>query len=262
MAKRSIVTLTTDFGTADPYVAAMKGVILTRSPHANIVDITHEVPPQDIASGAFVLAQAAPHFPPETVHVVVVDPGVGTDRRIIAARFGGQLFLVPDNGIITFIAEVLPLEQMAVVVSTQFLPPDASLTFHGRDIFAPIASHLLNGLNIAKLGPVPSSYKMLDIAAPDLEDGQIVGQVIHVDRFGNLISNISSRSLAAAEGTVTVTCGGQDVGEIKPTYGMADSDTSLALVNSMGYVEVAVNRGRACDRLSAGVGTEVRIVAK
>ncbi len=263
MAKRTIATLLTDFGTADPYVAAMKGVILSMCSRARVIDISHEIPPQDVLAGGLVLAEAAPYFPSETLHVVVVDPGVGTDRRIIAGQFGGQIFLFPDNGIITFIAERLPLEAMAVVRNTQYLPPrDPSRTFHGRDIIAPIAGHLLNGLDIAKLGPAPDAYKLLDLPQPTPREDRVVGQVIYVDRFGNLVSNIPEqmvRERYADMGNMRVVCAGRDVGPLQGTYAFVDPGETLALFNSMGYVEVAVNRGRACDLLQAGVGAEVEI---
>ncbi|MHC4294610.1 MAG: SAM hydrolase/SAM-dependent halogenase family protein, partial [Planctomycetota bacterium] len=163
MAKRAIVTLLTDFGTADPYVAAMKGILLTAAPEAQIVDISHEVPPQDILRGGMVLAQVAQYYPPETLHLIVVDPGVGTERRILAGRFGGQRFLFPDNGIITFVAQSTPLDELVVVRNTKYLPVrQPSQTFHGRDIFAPLAGHLLSGVQLDKLGPRPDTYKMLD----------------------------------------------------------------------------------------------------
>ncbi len=266
MARRHIVTLLTDFGTADPYAAAMKGAILSRSPRATLVDISHEIPPQDLLSGAIVLAQAALHFPPDTLHVVVVDPGVGSDRRILAGRFGGQLFLFPDNGIITFVAETLPLEALVAVRNMRYLPPQQpSATFHGRDIFAPIAGHLLNGLDLAKLGPPPDSYKLLDLPHPSVQQDQIVGQVIYVDRFGNLISNIPEAMVhqtCAALEKLHIVCNDRNVGTLQGAYSFVARGEPLALFNSMGYVEVAVNQGRAADALGAGVGAEVCLVVR
>jgi len=264
MAGQPTATLLTDFGTTDPYVAAMKGVILSISPQTRIVDISHEVPPQDVLAGAFVLAQAAPYFPPGTVHVVVIDPGVGTDRAILVARMAGQLFVFPDNGVITFAVERMSLEAIFVVRQTNaLLPGRASATFHGRDIFAPVAGRLLNGLGIEMLGPRPDSYKLLDLPPPGLAEGGIVGQVIYVDRFGNLVSNVPERMVrqryVGLDG-LRVLCGGRDVGRLRRTYGLVGGGQPLALLDSFGYVEVAVNRGRACDVLKAGVGTEVRIV--
>ena len=263
MAKQKLVTLTTDFGTADPYAAAMKGVLLSRCPQARVVDISHDVPPQDVLAGAMVLAQAAPHFPPDTVHVVVVDPGVGTQRRILAACFGKQTFLFPDNGVITLLAERLPLAQIVAVRNAQYLPPaQPSRTFHGRDIFAPVAGHLLNGAPLEQLGPQPDTYKLLELPAPAAGTDEIVAQVIYVDRFGNLVSCIDETLLGGywqRLEAMRVTCAGHEIGPLVGAYGFVEPGQPLALINSMGYVEVAVNRGSAAEALGAGVGAEVRI---
>lgn len=264
MAKRPIVTLLTDFGSADPYAAAVKGVILSACPQARIVDISHEVPPQDVLAGAVVLAQAAPYFPAGTLHVVVVDPGVGGDRRILAAKMGGHTVLVPDNGIISFLADKLPLESIFVVRNTEYLPiRDPSMTFHGRDIFAPVAGHILNGLDIAKLGPPPKTYKLLDIPTAEPTGDHIAGQVIYIDHFGNLVSNIPEQMVRARYGElgrVHVTCAGRSVGPLQGAYSFVEPGEVLAVFNSMGYLEVAVNQGRACDSLAAGIGAEIRVV--
>jgi len=265
VAKRPIATLLTDFGRGDPYVAAMKGVILSACPRAELVDISHEVTPGDVLAGAYVLVHSAPHFPPGTVHVVVVDPGVGTQRRILAGRFGRQVYLFPDNGIITLVAQKLPMEALFSVRNPDFLPPPsaAGMTFHGRDIFAPVAGHILNGLDIRRLGPTPKTYKTLEVPAARLEGGGIVGQVVYVDRFGNLVSNIPWEMVRRAvrdPDRATVRCAGRDVGPLRGTYGFAEPGRPLALINSMSLVEVAVNGGRASDALGAGVGSEVRMV--
>jgi len=264
MARIKIVTLTTDFGTADPYVGAMKGVILSMCPAARIMDISHDVRPQDVLCGAFVLAEAAPYFPDGTLHVVVVDPGVGTNRGILAARFGKQAFLFPDNGVITLIAQRMPLAGIFSVRNTRYLPPvEPSRTFHGRDIFAPVAAHLLNGLDIAELGPQPDAYKLMDIPPIEQRENEIIGQVIYVDRFGNLVSNIPEsivRGRYTALDRMRVLCGGRDVGPLQGTYAFVDPGRPVALFNSMGYVEVAVNRSSARLVLAQDVGAEVKIV--
>lgn len=261
MAKQSLVTLLTDFGTSDPYVAAMKGALLTRCPRAQIVDISHDIPPHNVLAGAVVLAEAARHFPPGTLHVAVVDPGVGTDRRILAAQCGEQMFLLPDNGVITMVADAAPIEDLVVVRNIDVLG-GVSMTFHGRDVFAPLAAQLLNGLALQRLGPQPDSYRQLEIPVPVRSAGVVVGQVIYVDQFGNLVSNITWRDVEniwQAPATVRAACLGRDLGPLQGTYGFAAEGELLALVNSMGRIEVAVNRGRACDVLDAGVGTEVRL---
>jgi len=266
MAKQLLAALLTDFGTSDPYIAAMKGVILARCPRAHLVDISHEIPPHDVLTGAIVLAEAAPYFPAGTLHVVVVDPGVGTDRRILVGKFGGQTFVFPDNGVITLVAGVMPMEGLASVRSTDFFPVGGiSTTFQGRDIFAPLAAHLLGGLDFRRLGPQPATYKLLEIPAPQQADGRIVGEVIYVDHFGNLISNITRQDVESVwedPGAVTVVCNGRGIGPLRGTYGFVEVGEPLAVFNSMNRLEVAVNQGRACDVLDARRGAEVRVESR
>lgn len=263
MGKIGLATLMTDFGTSDPYVAAMKGVILSKCPVARVVDISHDIPPHDVMAGAFVWAQATPYFPESTIHVGVVDPGVGTDRGILAAVLSGQIFLMPDNGLISLVAAALPLEAIVIVQNEKYLPKaGASTTFHGRDIFAPLAGELLNGLDIHELGPQPKTYKTLDIPEPLRDGDSLVGQVLYVDRFGNLISNISRRTVAKdwpTDSSLGVTLAGRDIGPVCETYGVVKVGQPLALFNSMELLEVAVNQEKAGDVLQAGVGAEVRV---
>ena len=266
MAKQLLATLLTDFGTREPYAAAMKGVILSLCPYAQVVDISHDIRPYDVLGAAMVLGESAPCFPPGTVHVVVVDPGVGTDRRVLVGQFQGRMYVFPDNGVITAVAERGPAEALVVVRNPAYLPKfPASATFQGRDVFAPIAAQILNGLHIQRLGPQPETYKLLELPACEETQGEIVGQVIHVDSFGNLISNIPESlvrerwmHLEAVRGT----CGERDVGGIQSTYGFVGEGQPLMLFNSMGRVEVAVNRGRACDVFEAGFGTPIRLKAR
>ena len=264
MPKRALVTLLTDFGVADPYVAAMKGMILRYCPAADIVDISHDVPPHQILSGAFVLAGAAPYFPSGTLHVVVVDPGVGTNRAILIGRFGGQVFLFPDNGVITFVKEILPLEGLVSVRNFSFLQEEkeVSPTFHGRDLFAPLAGQILSKADIAKFGPTPSQYKLLELPVPYAQGNDLVGEVIHVDHFGNLISNITEQDVKrhwSDVNSLQVNCNNRQVGFLAGTYALVQADSPLALFNSSGHVELAVNQGRACDLFQTGLGAEIRI---
>ena len=174
------------------------------------------------------------------------------------------MFVFPDNGVITFVAERMPLERIVAVHNTKILTPGAiSRTFHGRDVFAPLAAQLLNGLDMGRLGPEPGTYKLLDIPTAEQRGKEIVGQVINVDRFGNLISNIPEQMIRKLFGSfdgLRVICAGRDVGEFQETYAMAGQGEPLALINSRGYVEVAVNRGSAKEVLSADVGAEVKVV--
>jgi len=264
MPRRPILTLLSDFGLSDPYVAEMKGVILSIQPLAATVDITHQIPPGDVLAGAVALRQALPYFPEGTVHCAVVDPGVGTERRILAARYGGQTIVAPDNGLISFVDRDQPLSEIVVIRNDRyFLPGPTSATFHGRDIMAPVAAYIAGGLALAKLGPAPEKFKLLDLPEPRSEDGGVlVGQVIYVDRFGNLISNIPAPLLEESLGdrvAAVVSCAGREVGAIQATYDFGEPGQPLALINSMSLLEVAVNGGKACDVLGAGVGAEVRV---
>jgi S-adenosylmethionine hydrolase len=264
MARQRVVTLLTDFGRCDPYVAEMKGVILSICSDAALVDISHEIGAGDVVAGAFVLRQALPYFPPETVHCVVVDPGVGTERRILAARYADQTIVFPDNGVITLVERDQPLEALAVVRDERyFLQPGFSGTFHGRDIMAPVAAHLANGLAVSRLGPRPERFQVLELPEPSqAEDGSVVGQVVYTDRFGNLISNVSVDLIRDSLGGLSgleVGCGGRPVGPIRTAYAEVEPHQPLALINSMSLLEVAVNGGRACDDLGAGRDTEIRV---
>jgi S-adenosyl-L-methionine hydrolase (adenosine-forming) len=263
MAKRALVTFTTDFGTDDPYVGAMKGTLLRYCPTADIVDITHSVPVHQIAAGAFILGHSAPYFPPGTMHVVVVDPGVGTDRSLLVGQFGGQVYIFPDNGVISLIKQTQPLEGLVSVRNYQFLGDQRqSSTFHGRDIIAPLAGHILSGGKIDDLGPTPQSFKMLDMPTCDSSHDKVTGQVMYLDHFGNLVTNITRedlRQLWEDPSAVRVTCRGQQVGPVQMTYGQTPPGKPLALINSMGLLEVAVNLGAAVDHFQAGIGAEVTV---
>ena len=264
MARQMIATLLTDFGLRDPYVATMKGVIVALCPDVHIVDITHAVAPHDILGAAFILSQAVGSFPPGTAHVVVVDPDVGTPREVLAARFGGQYFVFPDNGVITFIASGLPLEEIVTVRDKRyFRTPGPSGTFHGRDILAPVAARILTGLDLRRLGPRPPKDKLLDLPGVREEADGLGGQVLYVDRFGNLIANITDQLIRQRYDVldrVRVTCNGHDCGPLRSTYGSAEAGKPLAIINSMGLLEIAVNRGAATQVFGARVGTPVRVL--
>ncbi|MFA6245082.1 MAG: SAM-dependent chlorinase/fluorinase, partial [Candidatus Hydrogenedentales bacterium] len=196
---RPVVTLLTDFGTKDAYVAAMKGVILTRCPEVTIVDLSHEITPQDIFEGALFLAEAAHYFAPGTIHCVVVDPGVGTSRLPIAASAGGQLFVAPDNGILSLFVRKHPLGEVRMITNKRFMLDRISATFHGRDIFAPAAAALASGVPVEEAGDRTTTMTMLDIPwAKRDEDNRVVGIVMHIDRFGNAITNIRREDLDPA----------------------------------------------------------------
>ena len=217
-----LLTLTTDFGLDDAYVAAMKGVVLTINPALHLVDVTHGIAPQDVMGAAFVLREAVPHFPPETVHLAVVDPGVGTERRALAARIGGQFFVGPDNGLLSLLPGGAEPEAAVVLDRPAFWrTPRPSATFHGRDIFAPVAAHLSLGRSLEEVGTRISGLTPLHWALPITDEQGIQGWVVHVDHFGNCITNISRELFEAVSGNRRVKCyvGTAIMEGVEPTYG-------------------------------------------
>ena len=256
-----VITLLTDFGLEDGYVAAMKGVVAAIAPEARLVDITHLVRPQDIASGRFRLLTVAPYFPPGTIHLAVVDPGVGTARRAVAIRSAsGSYFVGPDNGLLLGALETdRPAAAVELSEPRFWRTSTPSATFHGRDVFAPVAGHLARGVDLGALGPTiaPETLVRLGLApARTFADG-VEGAVQAVDRFGNLISNVPG-SLLAGRGAWSASVGARTV-EGHRTYGDVLVGEVLALVGSHGFVEIAVHRGDARSALTANVGDPVRI---
>lgn len=243
-----IITLLTDFGTADSYVAEMKGVLLSRTTDITLVDISHEVPPGDIRAGQYLLSRAWSHFPRGTIHIAVVDPGVGTERRAIAAEAQGHRFLAPDNGLLSF----LPVDAHFVSMP---VPADASATFHGRDVFAPAAAALASGARLEDLGSPITDANHSPLPTPHHDGVAVVGEVIYVDRFGTLISNIVPSSVQAG---VRIRVGDADVGPLRRTFADAARGALVAFTGSGGTVEIAVRDGSAARMLGVGVGVEVR----
>ena len=258
---RPIVTLTTDFGSDSSYVAQMKGVILSRNPDICLVDISHSISPQDLCSGALVLADACPRFPARTIHIAVVDPGVGTDRRIIFAQIGTHRFIAPDNGLLTLIAQRTVPSQIIDVRNRLYFLPTVSPTFHGRDVMAPVAAHLSLGLNPQRLGESLESLVMLPFPKPIADDRRIRGEVIQIDVFGNLITNITTEEVGplAVSGEIIVQCKSATMTGIAPTYGSEAPGSLIALIGSSGRLELAVVNGNAAAKLSAVVGEAVSV---
>lgn len=271
--RRPIITLLTDFGTRDHYVATLKGVILGLNPDVILVDLSHEVEPQDITAGAFVLAEAAPYFPPGTIHLAVVDPGVGTSRRGLAARCRGQYWVGPDNGLFHFVfAGLLQQAEPArrhtsdcTIVSLEtptFFRPQISASFHGRDVFAPVAAHLSLGVELGQLGPILRTPVPLPIPEATFNPEVAGGQIIYIDRFGNLITNLATERLAAWLGnrlSFRLHVGGAVIRQLSPTYAEVGPGEPLALTGSHGYLEIAVNQGHAAKLLKAKVGQPVAV---
>lgn len=259
----AIVTLTTDFGLEDGYVAAMRGVILTLGPSLTVVDVSHAIAPQAIRQAAYVLSTAAPYYPPDTVHVVVVDPGVGSVRRPMALRCELGVFVGPDNGVIPaaleFLGDTGAWQAAHLTERRYWRSADASATFHGRDIFAPVAAHLALGASLSDVGEgLPDPVRLPDVRLTRTEDGDWAGVVIHVDHFGNLITNIGGE--VATPGGARVEVAGISV-PLARTYADVAVGQALAYVGSSGLVEVAVRDGSAAARLGVGVGAAVKLRA-
>lgn len=260
-----ILTLTTDFGTRDAYVAAMKGTILEIAPDLTLVDVSHEISAQDVMEAAFVLTNAVPYFPPETVHLVVVDPGVGTDRRAVALKMEDQLFVGPDNGLFALLTDELSTAQAVVLDDpTAWRTSSPSSTFHGRDIFAPAAARLAAGADLTELGSAvdPDALEHLRWARPTIVSDGIRGWIVHIDHFGNCVTNIP-RSVFEAErnGDETKLYAGSAVIQgIQNAYGEVEQGEPLALFGSSGYLEIAVNAGNAAELYSIMKSDPVNIV--
>ena len=254
-----IVTLTTDFGTRDSYVAQLKGVLLARCAGLRVHDLTHEIASHDVVEGALFLAGAVPTFSAGTVHLAVVDPGVGSDRRAIAVEVAGQRVVCPDNGLLTLLANSHPIEAAHELTNPQFRREPASATFEGRDVFAPAAAHLACGGALADLGPPATDLVQLAVPEPEGGVGGVRGEVMHVDRFGNAITNIPA-SMLTWPGDTRVQAAGHDLALLR-TYADAEVGEALTLVGSSGYVEVAVREGSAAEVLGLARGSAVRVAA-
>lgn len=251
----SVITLTTDFGTRDNYVGVMKGVILALAPKARLVDLTHEIEPHATAEAAFCLLTAFSHFPPGAVHLAVVDPGVGASRAVCAAHAHGQFFIGPDNGLFT---PILDRDPAARIRRVRHDPP-ASRTFHGRDVMAPAAARLALGEPFEALGPVLENPVRLAWPTPEQKGRTTRGQVIHADRFGNLVTNIEPGH--APWDFFELALAGRSLTGPAPAYAAAPKGMPLALWASHGFLEIAVNQGSAQAFFKAGPGQEVLVCA-
>ncbi|HAS27837.1 MAG TPA: S-adenosyl-l-methionine hydroxide adenosyltransferase [Dehalococcoidia bacterium] len=274
----SVITLTSDFGLCDGYVASMKGVILGINPQANIVDISHLIKPQDIHQAAFVLGTTVRHFPPQTIHLVVVDPGVGTDRPALIVKTAFGYFVTPDNGSLSYLLkpylkdslsakssvsvkqgfkEELSLEVIKVTKS-DFIQSNISNTFHGRDIFAPLAAYLSLGSKPADFGEQAETIEMLSLSSPQKNaDGSLTGHIIHTDNYGNLITDITSADISQKRDSLVIEMGNERIKGISNTY--AEGKGLLACIGSSGYLEIAVKNGSAASLLAVKTGDAVKL---
>jgi len=274
----AIITLTTDFGYDDFYVAAVKGAILSINPGANIIDICHSIEPQNILQAAFILNAAYRYYPKQTVHMAIVDPGVGSEREGIILKTPTALFVVPDNGILSYVVnDLFPVEtptsqdtsnlnkiilktglEAVTITDPRFWRHPVSSTFHGRDIFAPVAAGLSLDISLYEFGGKINSMHVLPIPKPFIDpEGNLVGQVLHIDRFGNLITNIRSADLPGKE--VMIEAAGHCIQSISSYY--AQNKGVMAVVGSTGYLEISLRNGNACDFLSMVVGDEITVIS-
>ena len=255
-----VITLTTDFGTRDPYVAAMKGVILSITPNVHLVDVTHEIPPQDVWRGAYVMDTSTRYFPDQSVHVGVVDPGVGTERRALVVRTERAFYVAPDNGLLTPILQrEHPLEVVQLDNPT-YWRREVSHTFHGRDVFAPVAAYVARGVPLSALGtPIPlEELVRLDWPAPRVdEEGRIVGIVVHVDHFGNIVTNIPAHMLEGDPDEWRFRVDDQELRGLHRAYAEVPVGAPLALIGSNGTLEFSLRQGNAAQAWNVQVGDPV-----
>jgi hypothetical protein len=247
-----IITLTTDFGLSDPFVGIMKGVILGIAPRAQLVDITHDILSYDVLEAAYLIESTCRYFPLGTVHVVVVDPGVGSARRPLAAVSGGHLFIAPDNGVLSgvFQTEVYHITNRSLFLNS------VSQTFHGRDIFAPVAAHLARGTPIESVGPRILDFLKKPLPKPRPQGDKMVGFVIRIDKFGNIITNLRREHLGP---DFTIRVAGLSITSLRSTFSEAEPGEFFAIEGSTGYIELALNQGSAADKLNVERGAEIEV---
>jgi len=256
---RPVIALLTDFGTRDHYAGTMKGVALGICPDAALVDISHDLPAHDILAAALELAASYKYFPAGTIFLVVIDPGVGSTRRGIAAESGDYKFVAPDNGVLTAVLDEHAPKKVVELSERRYARPTVSRTFEGRDRFAPAAAWLAKGIELGALGRPAGAIQRLDIPQPDVSDERIVGQVLRVDRFGNLITNIDRRTFERLSGALDVRVGLHLVSKIVSTYSDAGAGEVCALFGSTDHLEVAANGASASAALDLGRGAPVHI---
>ena len=246
-----VITLMTDFGTSDHFVGVMKGVILNINPQVRIVDITHAIPPQDVHSAAFIVNSTYRYFPAGTIHVVVVDPGVGSRRRAIICQTDTAYFVCPDNGVLSYVLGNNTAHRVVALGNTDYWLSEVSNTFHGRDIFAPVAAHLSRGISFSQFGDAVNNVVRLPNQIPQVTKTTIVGSVIWIDRFGNLITNLTPDMLKSfgMDSGFVVKAGMAEIHQLNRAYAESEEGECLAIIGSSGYLEISVNRGSAAQVL-------------
>lgn len=261
--KRPIITLLTDFGLSDHFVAAMKGVILTINRDVELVDVSHAVPPQNVLHAAFLLKSTYTYFPTDTIHVVVVDPGVGTQRRAILVSSEKGFFIAPDNGVLSGIYDEAGVGEVREITADHYFVKPRTGTFDGRDVFAPVAAWLSKGVSMASLGDLISDYKKLENPKPiPIQDGVLKCKILYIDHFGNLVSNLGREQFkeyldASEKRRFAFRVGEQTVSKLRQAYAEGEPDEVFAILGSSGLVEFSVNGSNAAALTHAGVGSDV-----
>jgi S-adenosyl-L-methionine hydrolase (adenosine-forming) len=255
-----LITLTTDFGTADHYAGAMKGVIATIAPGARVLDITHEIPPFNILEAAFAVAQASPYFPPRAIHVIVVDPGVGSERRAVLAEAGGQYFIAPDNGVLSMVLARGP-HKVRAISNPKLALKGVSRTFHGRDIFAPAAAHLARGVKPGQFGALIRDFVRIEGVEPlEIASNRWRGTIFKADRFGNLITTFHIDEFFAIQtNPFVVRVGGAEIRRLALTFSDTAPGELAVVAGSSGYLEIVANRASAAAELGCAAGAPVQL---
>jgi S-adenosylmethionine hydrolase len=256
--RSNTIALLTDFGTKDGYVGVMKAVMKNINSRVDVIDISHDIAPQNVNEAAFVLWNSYRYFPHDTVFVIVIDPGVGSRRRILCVRTNDYMFLAPDNGVLRYVVGELHIRKVVEVTNTEYFLPQVSTTFHGRDIFAPVAAHVARGLRISLLGKAVSNYGAGEsLVKVDPEGGKFSGKIIHIDRFGNLITNVKMPSRGISRHAPTIKIGKVKIHGLAGSYSEGKEGSPIALIGGSGLLEIAVKNGSAGEQLKLSIGDEV-----
>jgi len=254
----SVITLTTDFGTRDWFVGTMKGVVLSINPDARVVDLTHDIPAGDVPAGAFCLAAASGYFPEGTIHVAVVDPGVGGPRPAIAVKTKRFIFVGPDNGLLSFALRREKVRTVRLLQNSNLFLPARSRTFHGRDLFAPVAAHLSRGVRFSEVGPLAAGYVDLGWPEPEVVGGALKGEILHIDRFGNAITNIDQTGFQEPS-RFHLRLRGRRLCAVEEFYGAVPPGQPVGVIGSSGLLEIAVNGGSAAQQLGLKKGDRITL---
>jgi S-adenosylmethionine hydrolase len=261
MSEKRVITLITDFGDKGGYVGAMKGVILTINPCCQIVDVTHGIAPQDVEEAAFLLYNVYSYFPADSIHLVVVDPGVGSERKSLLVKTKNYCFVGPDNGVLSFVLLRSEYKKVWEITNSCYLLPEVSATFHGRDVFAPVAAHLSRGVPAEEMGREGKDFVVLKDVEPEVSTGVIRAKVVYVDRFGNLVTNISRDLFTreVAERPFEVKVKREVIKKLSRSYAEAGEGEVVALLGSSGWLEIALKNGNCQKALSAGKGAIIEV---